>query len=51
MRGKVTISQRIERRWQQQGDATTSQGKLEGGVLRGNVITSRPIERWWHNKR
>ncbi len=51
MRGKVTMNWRIERRWQQQVDATTSRGKLEGGASRGNVITSRRIEKWWHNKR
>jgi hypothetical protein len=51
MKGKVTTSQRIERQWQWQEDATTSQGKLEDRASRGDVITSRRVERWWHNKR
>ncbi len=40
MKGKVTISWHVERLWQRQVDATTSQGKLEGGALRGNLITA-----------
>jgi hypothetical protein len=51
MTGKVTTSRHVERRCQQQGDATNSQGKLEGGAWRGDVINSQRVDRWWHNKR
>jgi hypothetical protein len=38
LRGSVTT----------RGDATTSQGKQEGGGMRGKVIKSRCVERqWW----
>ncbi len=32
-------------------DATTSQGKQEGGTMRGNTTTRRRVKRWWHAKR
>ncbi len=51
MRGKATMSRRIQRWWQRQGDAITSPGKLEGSALIGDMITSRCVERWWHDKR
>jgi hypothetical protein len=37
MRGKVTTSRHIERRWRWRGDATTSRGKQEGCASRGDV--------------
>jgi hypothetical protein len=37
MRGEVTTSHHIERRWRWRGDATTSLGKQEGCASRGDV--------------
>ncbi len=33
------------------GDATTSRGKREGRVIRGNMTTRGCIKRWWRIKR
>jgi hypothetical protein len=51
MRGKVTMSRHLERRWQRQADMATSRGKLEGDASRGGVITKWGVERWWHDER
>jgi hypothetical protein len=51
MRGKVTTSWHIERRWRWRGDTTTSQGKQEGCASRGSWTTSWHLDRWWHDKR
>ncbi len=33
------------------GNATTSQGKQEGGTTRGITTTRRRVKRLWHNKK
>ncbi len=37
MRGEVTTSRHMERRWRWRSDATTRRGKQEGCALRGDA--------------